>query len=166
MEMVKEKAYSYFCINDDNPKKINFIDLQSLIIKKLNRFKALYVFDEVGCGKTIQGIYAILDCIYGYCNNVKTDEPNILIITGNDKGLAEQWQEKIKHYLDIDSNIWCNRQYENKENNMKCINITFSGNRIDSNEYKNEIEIQVELERLRNTFEKNRVNRPNYGTVY
>lgn len=166
MEIVKEKAYSYFCINEDNPKKINYIDLQSLIIKKLNRFKALYVFDEVGCGKTIQGIYAILDCIYGYCNNVKTNEPNILIITGNDEDLAKQWEEKIKHYLDIDSKIWYNKQCEKKQNDMKCINITFSGNRIDADEYKNEIEIQVELERLRNTFEKNRANRPNYGTVY
>lgn len=166
MEIVKEKAYSYFCINEDNPKKINYIDLQSLIIKKLNRFKALYVFDEVGCGKTIQGIYAILDCIYGYCNNVKTDEPNILIITGNDEGLAKQWEEKIKLYLEIDSKIWYNKQCEKKQNDMKCINITFSGNRIDSDEYKNEIEIQVELEKLRNTFEKNRANRPNYGTVY
>ena len=163
MEIVKEKAYSYFCINEDNPKKINYIDLQSLIIKKLNRFKVLYVFDEVGCGKTIQGIYAILDCIYGYCNNVKTDKPNILIITGNDEGLAKQWEEKIKHYLDIGSKIWYNKQCEKKQNDMKCINITFSGNRRDFNE--NKIGKTTELKRLENIFDKNRTAGPNYGGV-
>ena len=139
MEMVKEKAYSYFCINEDNPKKINFIDLQCLIVKKLNRFKALYVLDEVGCGKTIQGIYAILDCIYDYCNNNKKNyNPNILIIAGSSKKLAEQWKKKIEALglnKVIECSSWMNTKLEENNNDkISDINITYAGINIDDGE--------------------------------
>ena len=139
MEMVKEKAYSYFCINEDNPKKINFIDLQCLIVKKLNRFKALYVLDEVGCGKTIQGIYAILDCIYDYCNNNKKNyNLNILIIAGSSKKLAEQWKKKIEALglnKVIECSSWMNTKLEENNNDkISDINITYAGINIDDGE--------------------------------
>ena len=117
---IKDNADLYKYIFFSNKKKegtIKYYKLQASIIDKLNEHKYCYCFDEVGTGKTVQGMYAIWDVI---SNKNISEKSNILVIAPNEQ-LAVKWKDEIKEFLKLDFMIIHNRdcKYHKEYNDNK-----------------------------------------------
>lgn len=94
-------------LNTDN---IHLFYAQMLNAVRLDKHNAVYVFDEVGCGKTVSAIMAIAKTIWDKENNVKSaDTENadthfrILVITP--KSVCPQFKAEILDKLKFDEDI-------------------------------------------------------------
>ena len=100
-----EKLKYIFWSEEKEEDRIQFFKLQASIIDKLDKHNYVMCFDETGLGKTIQGIYAIWNCMQHKNNEEKA---NILVIAPNEI-LAQKWQSEIKKFLGLDFTIVHNR---------------------------------------------------------
>lgn len=121
--------YSKFTLKKDN-NKIKFIELQALIVKRMEINNFVYCLDEAGTGKTIQGLYLISSVLENYYKNI-TYKPKILVVAGKSYMLAKQWKNAIEKFLDKSVYFCCNTQ-DNKEILKKSyldydIMVTYSG---------------------------------------
>lgn len=92
-------------LNTDN---LHLFYAQMLNAVRLDKHNAVYVFDEVGCGKTVSAIMAIAKTIWDKENNIKSDENNdthfrILVITP--KSVCPQFKAEILDKLKFDEDI-------------------------------------------------------------
>ena len=92
-------------LNTDN---LHLFYAQMLNAVRLDKHNAVYVFDEVGCGKTVSAIMAIAKTIWDKENNIKSDENNdthfrILVITP--KSVCPQFKGEILDKLKFDEDI-------------------------------------------------------------
>lgn len=90
-------------LNTDN---IHLFYAQMLNAVRLDKHNAVYVFDEIGCGKTVSAIMAIAKIIWDKENNIKSDENNgthfrILVITP--KSVCPQFKAEILDKLKFDN---------------------------------------------------------------
>ena len=125
-DMGIENLKYIFFTKEDKKDYILHRRLQSYIADKLRENEYVFCFDEVGAGKTIQGMY----CIWDILVNKKPDEKcNILIIAPN-KTLAIYWQNEIRRYLGISFRVLLNEgDYKRKSFDEDGSNlfITFNG---------------------------------------
>ena len=90
-------------LNTDN---LHLFYAQMLNAVRLDKHNAVYVFDEVGCGKTVSAVMAIAKTIWDKENNIKSDENNdthfrILVITP--KSVCPQFKAEILDKLKFDN---------------------------------------------------------------
>ena len=113
---IKEKTMNNTPNNNDpyafkellNTNNLHLFYAQMLNAVRLDKHNAVYVFDEVGCGKTVSAIMAIAKIIWDKENNIKSDENNsthfrILVITP--KSVCPQFKAEILDKLKFDEDI-------------------------------------------------------------
>ena len=90
-------------LNTDN---LQLFYTQMLNAVRFDTHNAVYVFDEVGCGKTVSAVMAIAKTIWDKENNIKSDENNdthfrILVITP--KSVCPQFKAELLDKLNFDN---------------------------------------------------------------
>lgn len=133
------------CFFEENKKdksKMKLFKLQSCIVDILNKYNYAMIFDEVGCGKSITTIHAILDVL---SKKKKGELVNILIIAPNED-LAKKWKFEIEKFIGIKFSIVhnkgeCKYSYDDEKSNLF---ITYN-----SSNYQN-----LGIDRLSNTLYK------------
>jgi hypothetical protein len=91
-------------------ENFNLLYTQMLNGKRIRSEKTgvVYVFDEVGCGKTVSAIIAIASVIKE--KQMENEGYKILVLT--QKSVCLQFEEEIKEKLKIDSNVIYNVAYD------------------------------------------------------
>lgn len=90
--------------------RLNLYYTQMLNARRFDNHGVVYVFDEVGCGKTISAILAMAKTIYDKLENheslrfqeeSKDDRKNFNILVITPKSVCPQFTQEIKNRLDI-----------------------------------------------------------------
>lgn len=102
-------------------ENFNLLYTQMLNGKRIRSEKTgvVYVFDEVGCGKTVSAIIAIASVIKE--KQMENEGYKILVLT--QKSVCLQFEEEIKEKLKIDSNVIYNVAYDTTNSLKKNIPI-------------------------------------------
>lgn len=145
---VQEYNFKDFLVAEND--NFHYYYTQMLLAKKIRKNNVVYIFDEVGCGKTTSAIVAISEVICGCKNNNK--KANILIITP--KSVCNQFYndellKKINMNVDgLKINIYPLHSVER----ANTINI----NLIHKNHYDNDVNIYlINKERIKNIVDDN-----------
>lgn len=88
-------------------KNMDFYYTQMINGTRIRKHNVVYIFDEVGCGKTVSAIIAIASLI----KNKNYKNYKILVVTC--KSVCNQFENEIKEKLEVDSNIIYNIAFEN-----------------------------------------------------
>ncbi len=109
--------YTYISSLDVN--KISLYTLQLSNMKRIEENDAVYIFDEVGAGKTISAGLCTIQLLFQHMDKEKFR--NVLIITA--PSVVEQFAHKFEDVLELQ--VGHEGNYNNKDYNIKVINYDY-----------------------------------------
>lgn len=109
--------YSYLSTLDTN--KINLYSLQLANMKRIEENNVVYIFDEVGSGKTISAGLCTIQLLFHHKDKNKFN--NVLVITA--PSVVEQFSNKFEDVLQLD--VGKKGNYNNKEYQINIINFDY-----------------------------------------
>ncbi|MFD3157278.1 helicase-related protein [Haloimpatiens sp. FM7330] len=113
-----------------NNKKVKFYTLQLANMKRIEENDVVYIFDEVGTGKTISAGLSIIQLLFQHENEDEYKE--ILVITS--PSVTEQFKNKLEGVLEL--TVGEKGKYKNKEYYIKIINYDYRNiSKIEKNKY-------------------------------
>lgn len=110
---------SYDYISSLDKSRVNLYTLQLANMKRIEQNDAVYIFDEVGAGKTISAGLSIIQLLFQSEKN--TEYSRVLIVTA--PSVVKQFESKLEDLLDLKVNQ--QGLYNKKEYTIKIINYDY-----------------------------------------